>query len=43
MTYSEVWGAIDSFAYSHKMSCFCVSKGLLVSSHNKGLFDILNS
>lgn len=26
MTHSDIWGAIDSFAYSHKMSCSCLAK-----------------
>ena len=26
MTHSDIWGAIDSFAYSHKMSCSGLAK-----------------
>ena len=37
MTHSQVWGAIDNFAYSHKMSCSCLAKrsGLDPTTLNK--------
>lgn len=37
MTHSDIWGAIDSFAYSHKMSCSGLAKrsGLDPTTFNK--------